>query len=112
MNFLKDKKILLIVTGGIACYKALDLIRRLQDKKSKVECVLTSNAQEFVKVITFESLLGKKIKSNLFSLDQEKNMNHIKLANEAEIILVAPCTANFISKISNGVAAIHISKKQ
>ena len=61
MNFLKDKKILLIVTGGIACYKALDLIRRLQDKKSKVECVLTSNAQEFVKVITFESLLGKKL---------------------------------------------------
>ena len=104
MNFLKDKKILLIVTGGIACYKALDLIRRLQDKKSKVECVLTSNAQEFVKEITFESLLGKKITSNLFSLDQEKNMNHIKLANNAEIILVAPCTANFISKISNGVA--------
>ena len=104
MNFLKDKKILLIVTGGIACYKALDLIRRLQDKKSKVECVLTLNAQEFVKEITFESLLGKKIKSNLFSLDQEKNMNHIKLANNAEIILVAPCTANFISKISNGVA--------
>ena len=104
MNFLKDKKILLIVTGGIACYKALDLIRRLQDKGSQVECVLTSNAKEFVKVITFESLLGKKIKSNLFSLDQERNMNHIKLANSAEIILVAPCTANFISKISNGVA--------
>ncbi|MAI29927.1 MAG: bifunctional phosphopantothenoylcysteine decarboxylase/phosphopantothenate--cysteine ligase CoaBC [Rickettsiales bacterium] len=104
MNFLKDKKILLIVTGGIACYKALDLIRRLQDKGSHIECVLTSNAQEFVKVITFESLLGKKVKSNLFTLDQEKNMNHIKLANDAEIILVAPCTANFISKISNGVA--------
>ena len=104
MNFLKDKKILLIVTGGIACYKALDLIRRLQDKGSHVECVLTSNAQEFVKVITFESLLAKKVKSNLFTLDQEKNMNHIKLANDAEIILVAPCTANFISKISNGVA--------
>ena len=104
MNFLKDKKILLIVTGGIACYKALDLIRRLQDKGSQVECILTSNAKEFVKVITFESLLGKKIKSNLFSLDQERNMNHIKLANNAEIILVAPCTANFISKISNGVA--------
>ena len=104
MNFLKGKKILLIVTGGIACYKALDLIRRLQDKGSLVECILTSNAQEFVKVITFESLLGKKIKSNLFTLDQEKKMNHIKLANNAEIILVAPCTANFISKISNGVA--------
>ena len=104
MNFLKDKKILLIVTGGIACYKALDLIRRLQDKGGHVECILTSNAQEFVKVITFESLLAKKVKSNLFTLDQEKNMSHIKLANDAEIILVAPCTANFISKISNGVA--------
>ena len=104
MNFLKDKKILVIVTGGIACYKALDLIRRLQEKEGQVECVLTSNAMEFVKAITFESLLGKKIKSNLFSLDQEKNMSHIKLANDAEIILVAPCTANFISKISNGVA--------
>ena len=104
MNFLKDKKILLIVTGGIACYKALDLIRRLQDKGSHIECVLTSNAQEFVKEITFESLLAKKVQSNLFSLDQEKNMNHIKLANNAEIILVAPSTANFISKISNGVA--------
>ena len=104
MNFLKDKKILLIVTGGIACYKALDLIRRLQDKGGHVECILTSNAQEFVKVITFESLLAKKVKSNLFTLDQEKNMSHIKLENDAEIILVAPCTANFISKISNGVA--------
>ena len=62
MNFLKKKKILLIITGGIACYKALDLIRRLQDKESEVDCILTSNALEFVKVITFESLLGKKIK--------------------------------------------------
>ncbi len=104
MNLLKNKKILLIVTGGIACYKALDLIRKLQEKESHVECVLTSNAQEFIKVITFESLLGKKVKSNLFTLDQEKNMNHIKLATDTDIILVAPCTANFISKISNGVA--------
>ena len=71
MNFLKDKKILLIVTGGIACYKSLDLIRRLQDKGSQVECILTSNAQEFVKVITLK-VYWQKVKSNLFSLDQEK----------------------------------------
>ena len=61
MNFLKDKTILLIITGGIACYKSLDLIRRLQEKNVNIECILTSNAQEFVKIITFESLLGKKL---------------------------------------------------
>ena len=59
--------------------------------------------KEFVKEITFESLLGKKLNRTIF-LRSRKNMNHIKLANNAEIILVAPCTANFISKISNGVA--------
>ena len=104
MNFLKNKKILLIVTGGIACYKSLDLIRRLQDKGCDLECILTKNALEFVKIITFESLLGKKIMSNLFSLDEEKKMNHIKLADDSDMIFVVPCTANFISKIANGVA--------
>ena len=104
MDFLKNKKILLIVTGGIACYKSLDLIRRLQDKGCDVECILTKNALEFVNIITFESLLGKKIRSNLFSLDEEKRMNHIKLANDSDMIFVVPCTANFISKIANGVA--------
>jgi len=116
MNFLKDKKILLIVTGGIACYKALDLIRRLQDKGSHVECVLTSNAQEFVKVITFESLLAKKVKSNLFTLDQEKNMNHIKLANDAEITSVSPKlkinfsgTSELTSAYNNNAATLAIN---
>ena len=104
MNFLKGKKILLIVTGGIASYKSLDLIRRLQENASNVECILTKNAENFVNVLSFESLLGKKIHSNLFTLDQESNMNHIKLANNSDIIVVAPCTANFLSKMSNGIA--------
>ena len=77
MNFLKKKKILLIVTGGIASYKSLDLIRKLQETKCQIECILTKNALEFVKLITFESLLSKKVSSNLFSLDQEKKMSHI-----------------------------------
>ena len=72
MNLLKKKKILLIVTGGIACYKALDLIRRLQEAKVEVDCILTQNAKEFVNIITFESLLGKQVCSNIFDLDQEK----------------------------------------
>jgi len=104
MNFLKGKTILLIITGGIASYKSLDLIRRLQESGSNVECILTKNAENFVKVLSFESLLGKKIHSNLFSLDQESNMNHIKLANNSDIIMVVPCTANFLSKMSNGIA--------
>ncbi len=103
-NFLKEKKILIIITGGIACYKALDVIRRLQDKKVNIECILTESAKEFVNLITFESLLGKKIHSNLFSLSHQKEMNHIKLANEVDLIIVIPCTANFIAKMANGIA--------
>ena len=104
MNFLKNKKILLIITGGIACYKSLDVIRRLQDKGADINCILTDSAKEFVNTITFESLLGKKIFSNLFTLSQEKEMNHIKLANEMDVIFVVPCTANFIAKMANGIA--------
>ena len=103
-NFLKNRKILLIVTGGIACYRSLDLIRRLQELGSIVECILTKSSLEFVNQITFESLLGKKVHSNLFSLSEEKKMSHIYLANEMDIILVVPCTANFLSKIANGIA--------
>ena len=99
MNSLKKKKILLIVTGGIASYKSLDLIRRLQENDVKIECILTKNAEKFVNVLSFESLLGKKIHSNLFSLDEENNMNHIKLANSCDAILIVPCTANFLSKM-------------
>ena len=58
-NFLKNKKILLIVTGGIASYKSLDLIRRLQEKQVKIDCILTESAKKFINPITFESLLGK-----------------------------------------------------
>ncbi len=103
-NFLKKKKILLIVTGGIACYKSLDLIRRLQDCGVDVECILTKSAIEFVNKITFESLLGKKVHSNLFSLNEEKKMSHIYLANEMDMIIIAPCTANFLAKMASGTA--------
>ncbi len=104
MTNLKNKKILLIVTGGIASYKSLDLIRRLQENGACVECILTDNAKKFVNEITFESLLGKKIHSNLFSLTEEKEMSHIKLANIVDLILIVPCTANFLAKMANGIA--------
>ena len=60
MNFLDKKKILLIVTGGIASYKSLDLIRRLQERNVNIECIITKNAEKFVNILSFESLLGKK----------------------------------------------------
>ena len=104
MNLLKNKKVLIIVTGGIACYKALDLIRRLQEYKVNVECILTKNSNEFVNSLSFESLLGKKIHQNLFSLNQEKNMSHIELGKTSDAILIVPCTANFLAKIANGIA--------
>ena len=66
-NFLKKKKILLIITGGIACYKALDLIRRLQEKQVFIECILTESAKKFINIITFESLLGKRVQNNCTS---------------------------------------------
>ena len=103
-NFLENKKILLIVSGGIASYKSLDLIRRLQEKKVKIDCILTESAKKFINPITFESLLGNKVYSNLFSLSQEKEMSHIKLASSSDAILVIPCTANFIAKMANGIA--------
>ena len=77
-NFLKNRKILLIVTGGIACYRSLDLIRKLQELGSTVECILTKSSLEFVNQITFESLLGKKVHSNLFSLSEEKKMFQVR----------------------------------
>ena len=103
-NFLENKRILLIVSGGIASYKSLDLIRRLQEKKVKVDCILTESAKKFINPITFESLLGSKVYSNLFSLSQEKEMSHIKLASNSDAIVVIPCTANFIAKMANGIA--------
>ena len=101
---LVNKKILVIVTGGIASYKSLDLIRKLQESGAELECILTENAKKFVNEITFESLLGKKIHSNLFSLTEEKEMSHIKLANFVDLILITPCTANFLAKMANGIA--------
>lgn len=100
----KQKNILLIVTGGIASYKSLDLIRLLKKANYSVECVLTKSVKEFISEITFSSLLGKKVYSDLFVLDKKNKMNHIELTEKKDLVLVVPATANFIGKISNGIA--------
>ncbi len=104
MNKVSTKKILIIVTGGIASYKALDLIRKLQEENVDCECILTENAKKFVQPLAFESLLGKKIYTNLFTLDNEKKMLHINISSDCDAIAIVPCTANFLAKIANGNA--------
>ena len=101
---MKKKRILLIVTGGVASYKALELLRLLVNDNFDLECVLTDNTKKFINILMFESLLGKKVFTELFSLNETSEMNHIQLANNFDLILVVPATANFIGKISNGLA--------
>ena len=101
---MKKKRILLIVTGGVASYKALELLRLLAKDNFDLECVLTDNTKKFINILMFESLLGKKVFTELFSLNETSEMNHIQLANSFDLILVVPATANFIGKISNGLA--------
>ncbi len=100
----KKRKILLIVTGGIASYKALELLRLLVNDQYELNCVLTKNVEEFVTKLSFDSLLGKECFINLFSVTENSEMSHIKLANSSDLILVVPATANFIAKIAHGIA--------
>ena len=98
----KIKKILLIITGGIAAYKSLDLIRKLKDKDIEVTCVLTKSGSEFITPLSVSSLSGNHVYSELFNLTDENKMGHIQLSRDADLILVAPATTNIISKMAYG----------
>ena len=102
MNYLKNKKILLIITGGIAAYKSLELIRLLKNKESKIKTVLTKNGKEFVTPLSITSLTQDKVYEELFDSNNEAEMDHITLSRWCDVILVAPATANTISKFSYG----------
>ena len=102
MKNLYQKKILLIICGGIAAYKSLDLIRILKKNGSKVKTILTKNAQNFVTPLSIASLSQEKVYTDLFNSDNESEMDHISLSRWADLILIAPATANTISKISFG----------
>ncbi len=101
---LENKKILLIVSGGIAAVKVPDLIRRLRERGASVTCILTKGGSQFVTPLTLASLSGHKVYQGLFSLTDEAEMGHIRLCREADIILVAPATADIMAKMSIGVA--------
>ena len=96
-------KILLIITSSVGCYKALDFIRELQKKSIDFEIIATKNTFEFISPLLLESISRKKIYSELFDLDMEKNIGHIQLARDNTHIVVYPATANIISKFAQGL---------
>ena len=101
---MKQKKILLIVTGSIAAYKAMDLVRLLKKKSFDVTCILTKGAQEFITPLLASSLSGNKTYNELFCTEDEIEMGHINLSRKADLIVVAPATADFIAKLAGGLA--------
>ena len=102
MNNLSQKKILLIICGGISAYKSLELIRMLKKKSTEVKTILTKSAKEFVTTLSVASLSQEKVYDDLFNAENEAEMDHISLSRWADVLLVAPATANTISKLSAG----------
>ncbi|MDC0436255.1 bifunctional phosphopantothenoylcysteine decarboxylase/phosphopantothenate--cysteine ligase CoaBC [Candidatus Pelagibacter sp.] len=102
MNNLLNKKILLIISGGISAYKSLELIRLFKKKGAQIKTILTKSAKEFVTPLSISSLSQEKVYDDLFNTENEAEMSHISLSRWADIILVAPATANTISKLSSG----------
>ncbi len=101
---LTDKRILLIIAGGIAAYKSLELIRRLRERGAWVTPVLTRAAEEFVTPLSVSSLAGEKVYRDLFDLTDEAEMGHIQLSRSADLIVVAPGTADLMAKMAHGMA--------
>jgi phosphopantothenoylcysteine decarboxylase / phosphopantothenate---cysteine ligase len=101
---LADKKIVLGVTGGIAAYKAAELVRELVRAKAQVHVIMTQSAQAFVTPLTFQTLSGNPVTSELFNLVEESEIGHISLADRADLLVIAPATANMIGKIAGGIA--------
>jgi phosphopantothenoylcysteine decarboxylase / phosphopantothenate---cysteine ligase len=101
---LQGRHILLIIAGGIAAYKSLDLIRRLRERGAAVRVVMTAAAQRFVTPLAAASLSGDQVYTDLFSLTEESEMGHLRLAAEADLVVVAPATADLLAKMAAGLA--------
>ena len=104
MSKLAGKHVLLIVSGGIAAYKTLDLIRRLRERGAAVTPVLTKAAKQFVTPLSIASLSGRQVYDDLFSLTDETEMGHIQLSRASDLLLVAPATADLMAKAAHGLA--------
>jgi phosphopantothenoylcysteine decarboxylase/phosphopantothenate--cysteine ligase len=101
---LQGQRVLLCVCGGIAAYKAADLVRRLREAGAEVRVAMTENAQRFVGAQTFQALSGQPVRSSLWDAQAEAAMGHLELARWAQRIVVAPATANTLAKLAHGFA--------
>jgi phosphopantothenoylcysteine decarboxylase / phosphopantothenate---cysteine ligase len=101
---LQDQRILLIIGGGIAAYKSLDLIRRLKERGAVVRTVLTEAGAQFITPLAVGAITGERVFTNLFDLAEEQDVGHIRLARDTDLIVVAPATADLMAKMSNGLA--------
>ncbi len=101
---LQGKRILLIISGGIAAYKSLDLIRRLRERGASVRPVMTAGAQAFVTPLAVGALAADKVFTELFSREDEQDVGHIRLARDCDLIVIAPATAGLMAKMANGLA--------
>jgi phosphopantothenoylcysteine decarboxylase / phosphopantothenate---cysteine ligase len=101
---MQGKRILLGVTGGIAAYKSPDLVRRLRERGAEVQVVMTAAAQEFVTATTFQAVSGRPVRTDLWDAAAEAAMGHIELARWAEVVLIAPATADFLARLATGQA--------
>ncbi|WP_024879339.1 bifunctional phosphopantothenoylcysteine decarboxylase/phosphopantothenate--cysteine ligase CoaBC [Methylosinus sp. LW3] len=101
---LSGKRILLVVGGGVAAYKSLELVRRLRERGAFVRVVLTAAAARFVTPLSFASLSGERVYEDLFSLTDEQEMGHIRLSREADLVVVAPATAHLLARMAQGLA--------
>src|SRR5512144_2463770 len=100
-----DGKIVVVgVCGGIACYKAADLVRELAKAGASVRLMMTAAAREFITPLTLQTLSGHPVATNTFDLTQESEIGHIRLADSADVLLIAPATANVIAKLAHGIA--------
>jgi phosphopantothenoylcysteine decarboxylase / phosphopantothenate---cysteine ligase len=101
---LSGKRILIIIGGGIAAYKVLELIRRLAERGASVRAVMTRAAQHFVTPLSIGAVSGERVFTDLFDLDEEREIGHIRLSREADLIVVAPATADLLAKMAHGLA--------
>ena len=102
---LRGNRILLIISGGIAAFKALDLIRRLREQGASVRCVLTAGGAQFVTPLSVSALSEEKVYQDIFSLIDEAEMGHINLSREADLLVVAPASADIMARMANGLAS-------
>src|SRR5262252_8999931 len=101
---LTDKRILLVIGGGIAAYKCLDLIRRLKERGAQVRVIMTRAAREFVTPLAVGAIAGEPAFTELFDLSTEFDIGHIRLARDCDLVVVAPATADLMAKMANGLA--------